>query len=59
MTQADLAKRVKVDPSAVSFWETGETAPQHPTLIDVVTALGISMAEFYGDAPADAEPKAS
>lgn len=33
MTQAEVAKAMGVDQSAVSFWETGRTAPRASLLV--------------------------
>ena len=51
MTQKALAKAVGVSPGAVTAWVKGDSPPTMKNLAAVVTALGLSMAEFYGAQP--------
>jgi transcriptional regulator with XRE-family HTH domain len=51
MTQKDLAKAMDVSPGAVSAWVHNEYAPSHANLNKIVTALGVTMVEFYGRVP--------
>lgn len=44
--QIDLARRLGIDPAAVTRWEQGRAAPENPEA--VAKALGLSsLAEFY------------
>lgn len=56
LTQAQLAAAVGVSKSSVSLWESGSTSPSQAHLTATVGALGLTMAEFYGPLPAEADP---
>ena len=43
MTQGDLAERVGVSRQSVSKWETGESFPDLPKLVQLADALKVSM----------------
>ena len=50
MTQADLARKLRVDKAAVSRWMKkgkGGSRPRAP-IEKVARALGLSVVEFYG-----------
>jgi len=51
LPQRSLADAAGVTVSAVSWWESGRSAPSQKHLEAVVTALGISMEQFYGRVP--------
>ena len=51
LSQRQLAEKCDVTVSAVSYWESGATAPSQKNIGKVVEALGLDMAEFYGDIP--------
>lgn len=52
ITQADLAERIKFDESKLSRIETGAQEIRAFELEIVVEKLGLTMAEFYGQAGA-------
>lgn len=45
-TQEALAKELGVDSTAVSHWEKGFSRPDLSRLIDVATALGVSVEDL-------------
>jgi len=47
ITQADLAKRIGVDPGVVNSWETRGARPSVPNLGRVATALGLTVPDLY------------
>lgn len=49
LSTRDLASRVDVSPSFISQLERGRTGATIGTLMRIVTALGISMADLFGD----------
>ena len=50
LTQAQLAVACRVHKTAVSHWETGDSAPRANSLTRVARALGVSVSELYGEA---------
>ena len=48
LSQADLAKRAKLQPSAVSHFETGTRAPSFENLRRLADALGVSIDFLLG-----------
>lgn len=58
MTQKALAAAVGVSQGAVSGWVKGDFPPTQKNLDAIVDALGITMAEFYGDVPPPKDAKA-
>ena len=50
MTQKALAAAIGVSPAAVTAWVKGKK-PRQKHLEDLVKALGLTMAEFYGAMP--------
>lgn len=50
-TLQDIADKLDVTRSAVSYWETGTNVPQQKNLEALVEALGLTMVEFYGPIP--------
>lgn len=55
MTQTALAKKVGVASEAVCQWESGAATPTTRHVAAVAEAIGVSLAVFYGEPPA--EPK--
>ena len=60
LSKSDLARACDVTPEAVIQWERSEpkrsktpksTTPTHDNLEKVATAVGVSMAEFWGPLP--------
>lgn len=49
MTQKEVAKAVGVDQSAVSFWETGKTAPRSSILLILAKLYGVTVDELLKD----------
>lgn len=41
--QAELARRVGVSPSAVSFWLSGDRTPNGPARRQIAAVLGVSL----------------
>jgi transcriptional regulator with XRE-family HTH domain len=56
ITLRELARRVGVSPSLISQIELDRVNPSVSTLWSVVTALGMTMSEVFGDAPSASEP---
>jgi len=48
LTQSELAKILKIDQTAVSKWETGETMPSASILPFIAEALGCTIDDLYG-----------
>jgi len=46
LTQADLADRLGVVPSTVSFWESGTTIPEPKRIPELAKVLGVSPFEL-------------
>lgn len=46
MTQAQLAKKMNVDQSAVSLWESGKTAPMRKLHKKLAKVLGCTVEEL-------------
>jgi transcriptional regulator with XRE-family HTH domain len=51
LTQKELGARLHVTPQAVANWERGRALPQLTDLPFLVSALGVTISEFYLDAP--------
>lgn len=47
ITQADLAKRIGVDPGVVNSWEVRGARPSVPNLGRVASALGLTVPDLY------------
>ena len=47
MTQAQLAKKMNVDQTAVSRWETGDNKPLSKTHKKLAKVLGCAVEELY------------
>jgi transcriptional regulator with XRE-family HTH domain len=59
-TQAALAKRIGVSPSAVAQWEIADgTEPTHQNVEKIADALGISVSQFWAKVPAAKRKRAS
>lgn len=50
VSNAELARRIKVSPNAVSAWTTGRSAPEYKHLIRIIQTLDASPAELLSDA---------
>lgn len=48
MTQAELARRCRCAPSAISHWETGKRAPDCANLAKLAVALGVTSDYLLG-----------
>ena len=48
LTQAEVAKALGTDQSAVSGWETGKTRPSGPSLINLADLFGCSVDALLG-----------
>ena len=46
MTQQELAKRLKVDQSAVAQWENGHSGPKRTRLIEIACVLECDVADL-------------
>lgn len=51
MTQAEVAKAVGVDQSAVSFWETNKTAPRAAMLVKLAQLYCCTVDDLLQDNP--------
>jgi transcriptional regulator with XRE-family HTH domain len=51
LTQAALAQKIGISPSAVAQWELGETSPTTENLRKVADAVGVSLRVFWGRPP--------
>ena len=49
LTQGELARKLKVDKSAIAHWEANDWKPRN--LERVARGLGLSMSEFWADSP--------
>ena len=49
MTQAELARAVKVTTSAIGNYETGVSTPKEPVLIALMQTLGVDAHYLYQD----------
>lgn len=49
VSQVDLAARTGIDNSAISRMEHGKQEPSASQLERIASALGLTMAQFYGD----------
>ena len=49
ITQAELARRLKVSPSAVSEWESGKKDPSVSNMYRIVSACGLSLRMMAAD----------
>lgn len=57
LSQADVARAVGVSRQAVRLWESGAAEPTHANVEKFASAIGVSLAVFWGEPPA--QPKAS
>ena len=46
MTQAQLAKKMNIDQSAVSLWENGKTSPLRKYRKKLAKVLGVTLEEL-------------
>lgn len=46
LTQREVAEKLGVDQSAVSFWETGKTAPRAALLVQVAKLYNCTVDEL-------------
>ena len=47
ISQAELARRVKVNQTAVSQWERETTLPSCEKIPEIANALGVSISEMF------------
>lgn len=47
MTQSELAKRLKVNQTAISQWEAGRTLPRTELLPSIAEALGCTINDLF------------
>ncbi len=47
-TQAQLANRINVSPSAIGMYEQGRRSPDYQTLINLCTELNLSVNDIWG-----------
>lgn len=57
ITQAEIARRLGIDPAAVSQWESGKTRPDGARLPLLATILGQSMSFFVEPAEPHPQPE--
>ena len=53
LTQKELAEKMGVDQSAVSFWETGKRVPRGAKLLRLADVLDCTIDELFGREPRD------
>lgn len=51
LTQKEVAERLGVDQSAVSFWETGRNTPRASMLVKLAGLYCCSIDELFGREP--------
>jgi transcriptional regulator with XRE-family HTH domain len=51
ITQAQAAKKLGLNASALTHWINGRNPPTQKNLDHLVELLGLTMAEFYGPIP--------
>jgi transcriptional regulator with XRE-family HTH domain len=51
LSQATVAGKLDLSPSAVAQWELGDTTPSQKNLEMFVKVIGVSMERFYGRIP--------
>lgn len=49
LTQADLAKKLNLNPVTVSGWETGRKEPGFSVLEEMAAVYGIDVSDFFSD----------
>lgn len=54
LTQVALGQRAGMAPASISHFETGQRVPSLESLVKLADALGVSVDELIGRAPADA-----
>lgn len=53
LSQKDVAERLGVDQSAVSFWETGRNTPRASMLVKLAELYCCTIDELFGREPRD------
>lgn len=53
LSQADLAKLVRVSPKTIGFWETSPISPRSDVLPRLASALGVRVEDILGDQPVE------
>lgn len=48
MTQAELARRLQIDQTAVSQWESGKSMPTADKLPELARILGCTIDDLFG-----------
>jgi transcriptional regulator with XRE-family HTH domain len=56
LSQRELARRARVSNGAISTIEADKVSPSVSALRQILSALGLSMGEFFAETPADDEP---
>src|SRR5689334_6760037 len=53
LSQAELAKLVRVSPKTIGFWETSAIPPRSDVLPLLARALGVRVEDILGDQPVE------
>jgi transcriptional regulator with XRE-family HTH domain len=53
LSQAELAKLVRVSPKTIGFWETSPIPPRSDVLPQLAKALGVRVEDILGDQPVE------
>lgn len=53
LSQAELAKLVRVSPKTIGFWETSPIPPRSDVLPQLAKALGVRVEDILGEQPAE------
>jgi transcriptional regulator with XRE-family HTH domain len=53
LTQAELSERLETTPSVLSRWENGQVEPGFSTVVRVVEACGLELADVLREPDAD------
>lgn len=53
LSQAELAKLVRVSPKTIGFWETSAIPPRSDVLPRLADALGVHVDDILGDKPVE------
>ncbi len=53
LSQAELAKLVRVSPKTIGFWETSHLPPRSDVLPQLAKALGVRFEDLLGDQPVE------
>lgn len=53
LSQAELAKLVRVSPKSIGYWETSAIPPRSDVLPRLAKALGVRVEDILGDQPVE------